>query len=52
MLLGCLSSTGTGKRVRIEAMIDGAKYREILEGPVSVFHRFETGMEVQLPAGQ
>uniref|UniRef100_A0AAZ3PXM9 Uncharacterized protein n=1 Tax=Oncorhynchus tshawytscha TaxID=74940 RepID=A0AAZ3PXM9_ONCTS len=26
------SSEGTGKLVRIEGMMDGAKYREILEG--------------------
>ena len=39
-------SAGTGKLVRIEGMMDGAKYREILEGkPVSVFQRFETGTE-------
>jgi hypothetical protein len=44
---------GTVKLVRIERMMDGAKYREILEGkPISVFERFETGMEVHLPAGQ
>ena len=28
----CFSSAGTGKLVRIEGMMDGAKYREILEG--------------------
>ena len=32
MLWGCYSSAGTGKLVRIEGMMDGAKYREILEG--------------------
>ena len=41
------ASAGTGKLVRIEGMMDGAKYREILERPVSVFQRFETGTEVQ-----
>ena len=30
--VGMFSSAGTGKRVRIEGMMDGAKYREILEG--------------------
>ena len=30
MLWGCFSSAGTGKLVRIEGMMDGAKYREIL----------------------
>ncbi|MBN3275160.1 TCB1 transposase, partial [Polyodon spathula] len=29
--MGCFSSAGTGKLVRIEGMMDGAKYREILE---------------------
>jgi hypothetical protein len=36
-------------------MMDGAKYREIIEGKpvfVSVFQRYETGTEVHLPAGQ
>ena len=32
MLWGCCSSAGTGKLARIEGMMDGAKYREILEG--------------------
>ena len=31
MLWGCFSLTGTGKLFRIEGMMDGAKYREILE---------------------
>ena len=43
---------GTGKLVRIEGMLDDAKYREILEGNLFVFQRFETGTEVHLPAGQ
>ena len=32
MLWGCFSSAGTGKLVRTEGMMDGAKYRDILEG--------------------
>jgi hypothetical protein len=32
MLWGCFSSAGTGKLVRNEGMMDGAKYREIFEG--------------------
>jgi hypothetical protein len=32
MLWGCFSLAGTGKRVRIEGMMNGAKYRKILEG--------------------
>ena len=31
-LWGCVSSAGPGKQVRIEGMMDGAKYREILDG--------------------
>ena len=31
MRWGCFSSAGTGKLVKIEGMMDGAKYREILE---------------------
>ena len=30
--MGMFSLAGTGKLVRIEGMMDGAKYREILEG--------------------
>ena len=29
---GCFSLAGTGKLVKIEGMMDAAKYREILEG--------------------
>ena len=32
MLCGCFSLAGTGKLVRIEGMMNGAKYRKILEG--------------------
>jgi hypothetical protein len=31
MLWGCFSSAGTGKLVRIEGMMDGAKYLNVLE---------------------
>ena len=31
MLWGCFSSAGTGKLVRIEETMDGAKYRKILD---------------------
>ena len=31
MLWGCFSAVGTGKLVRIEAKMNGAKYREILD---------------------
>jgi hypothetical protein len=52
MLWGCFSSADTGKLVRIEGMMGGTKYREILEENLFVFQRFETGTEVHLPAGQ
>jgi hypothetical protein len=32
MLWVCFSSAGTGNLVRIKRMMDGSKYREILEG--------------------
>ena len=38
MLWACFSSAGTGKLVRIEGMMDEAKYRDIFEG--SVFQSF------------
>ena len=31
MLLGCFSAAGTGRLVRIERKINGAKYREIVD---------------------
>jgi hypothetical protein len=31
MLWGCFSTAGTGRRVRIEGKMNGAKYREILD---------------------
>jgi hypothetical protein len=32
MLLGCFSAAGTGRLVRIEGKMNGAKYRQILDG--------------------
>ena len=32
ILWGCFSSAGPGKLVRIEGMMDGSKFRDILEG--------------------
>ena len=43
MLWRCFSSAGTGKLVRIEGMIDGAKYRDILEGNL-----FQSSRELRL----
>jgi hypothetical protein len=43
MLWGCFSSAGTRKLVRIEGMMDGAKYREILEG-----NRFQSSRDLRL----
>ena len=40
MLWVNFSSAGTGKLGRIKGMMDGAKYREILEGNLFVFQRF------------
>uniref|UniRef100_A0AAZ3SPJ6 Transposase Tc1-like domain-containing protein n=1 Tax=Oncorhynchus tshawytscha TaxID=74940 RepID=A0AAZ3SPJ6_ONCTS len=34
MLWGCFSAAGTGRLVGIEAKMNGAKYREILEDPL------------------
>jgi hypothetical protein len=31
MLCGCFSAAGTGRAVRIEGKMNGAKYREILD---------------------
>ena len=52
MLWGCFSSAVTGKLVRVDGKMDGAKYRAILEENLLVCKRLETGMEVHLPAGQ
>ena len=46
MLWGSFSSVGTGKLVRIEGMIDGAKYREILEGNL-----FQSSRDLRLGRG-
>jgi hypothetical protein len=41
------SHCGDGKLVRIEGMMDCAKYRDIFEG--NLFQRCETGTEIHLP---
>ena len=52
MLWGYLSSAGTGKLVRVDGKMDGAKYGAILEENLLVCKGLETGAEVHLPAGQ
>jgi hypothetical protein len=39
-LWGCFSSAGNWKLVRIEEMMDGAKYKEIIEGNLFQFSRY------------
>uniref|UniRef100_A0AAZ3RAT2 Uncharacterized protein n=1 Tax=Oncorhynchus tshawytscha TaxID=74940 RepID=A0AAZ3RAT2_ONCTS len=53
MLWGCFSATGTGRLVRIEGKMNGAKYREILDEnlPQSA-QDLNLGQKVHLPAGQ
>ena len=46
MLWGCFSLAGTGKPVRNEEIMDGAKYREIPEG-----NRFQSSRDLRLGQG-
>ena len=39
MLWGCFSAAGTGRLVRIEGKMNGAKYREILDEKLTQDHR-------------
>uniref|UniRef100_A0A8D0B0E3 Transposase Tc1-like domain-containing protein n=1 Tax=Sander lucioperca TaxID=283035 RepID=A0A8D0B0E3_SANLU len=53
MLWGCFSAAGTGKLVRVEGKMDGAKHRDILEQ--NLYHSvrdLRLVTEVHLPAGQ
>ena len=43
MLWGCFSSAGTGKLVRIEGTMDGAKYKRFLDENL-----FESAMSLKL----
>ena len=53
MLWGCFSAAGTGRLVRIEIKMDGAKYREILgENPLQSTQELRLGVNVHLPTGQ
>ena len=45
MLWGCFSSAGTGKLVRVDGKMDGAKY--MAENMLRVCKRLETGAQVQ-----
>ncbi|MEQ2293817.1 hypothetical protein AMECASPLE_037401 [Ameca splendens] len=48
----CISSAATGKLVRVERKIDGAKYWPIQQKNVLVGKRLEIRAPVQPPAGQ
>ena len=53
MLWGCFSAAGTGRLVRIEGKMNGAKYREILdENLLQSAQDLRLGMKVHLPTGQ
>ena len=49
MLWGCFSEAGTGRLVRIEGKMNGAKYEEILDE--NLLQIAQAG-EVHLPTGQ
>ena len=50
MLWGCFSEAGTGRLVRIEGKMNGAKYREILDA--NLLQSPQTGVKVHLPTGK
>uniref|UniRef100_A0AAZ3PHI0 Transposase n=1 Tax=Oncorhynchus tshawytscha TaxID=74940 RepID=A0AAZ3PHI0_ONCTS len=50
MLWVCFSAAGTGRLVRIEGKMNGAKYSEILDE--NLFQNAQTGAKVHLPIGQ
>ena len=53
MLWGCFSAAGTGRLVKIEGKINGAKYREILdENLLQSAQDAQTRAKVHLPKGQ
>jgi hypothetical protein len=53
MLWECFSAAGTGRLVSIEAKINRAKYREILdENLLQISSGPQTGVKVHLPTGQ
>jgi hypothetical protein len=52
MLWGCFSAAGIGRLVRIEAKMNEAKYREILDENLLQSALPQTGAKVHLPTGQ
>uniref|UniRef100_A0A8C4NM52 Uncharacterized protein n=1 Tax=Eptatretus burgeri TaxID=7764 RepID=A0A8C4NM52_EPTBU len=54
MLWGCFSAAGTGRLIRGEGTVNGAKYRQILElgEPVSECKRPETAAKIYVPTAQ
>ena len=53
MLWGCFSAAGTGRLVRIEGKMNGAKCKEILdENPIRRVQDLRLGAKVHLPTGQ
>ena len=53
MLWGCFSAAGTGRLVRIEGKMNGAKYREILdENLIQSAQVLRLGAKDHLPIGQ
>ena len=49
MLWGSVSEAGTGRLVRIERKINGAKYREIIDEKAPELSGPQTGEKVHLP---
>ena len=53
MLWGCFSAEGTGRLVRIEGKMNGAKYKEFLdENLLQSAQDLRLGVKVHLPTGQ
>ena len=52
MLWGCFSASGTGRPVRIDAKMNGAKYREILDEKLLEISQDLTVVKVHLLKGQ